>query len=392
MAKQRNKKLIALLTNHDDDIYCFRKELIEGLILEGYELLISCPYGDKFELMQDIEFKYVDTPIDRRGTNILTDFKLLMHYFNVLKKYKPNIVLTYTAKPNVYGSIAASWLNIPYINNVTGLGSVIKKEGLLKKFIMFLFKMAFRKSSCIFFQNQENMELAKVKELVSGKYQLIPGSGVNTERFPIAPYPIDSKIIIFNYIGRILKDKGIDDYIEAAKIIKKRYDNTQFNIVGFIEQTDINYADSLKELQDKGIIIYRGNQKDVRPFISRSHCTIHPSTYGEGMSNVLLESASSGRPLITTDIAGCRETVDDGLSGYIYHAGDVDDLISKIETFLKLDNETRRNMGLAGRNKIIKSFSRDIVVEAYVNEIFDVLSTKIVKVDSYSDQQSVDYR
>lgn len=331
--------------------------------------MISCPYGEKLELMKDIEYEYIDTQIDRRGTNVFSDFKLFIHYFNFLRKYKPDIVLAYTAKPNVYGSIAASWLKIPYLNNVTGLGSVIKKQGFIKKLIMFLFKTAFKKSSCIFFQNEENMELARTQGLVQGEYHLIPGSGVNTKRFKLLPFPSESEVIVFNYIGRVLKDKGIDDYIEAAKRIKTKYINTEFNIIGFIEPTEMHYANKLRDLQEKGIIIYRGSQKDIRPFISRSHCTIHPSTYGEGMSNVLLESASSGRPIITTDVAGCRETLDDGITGFMYHAGDVDDLVLKIETFLGISNEMRKKMGELGRGKVERDFSRDIVVRAYLEQI-----------------------
>lgn len=363
------KKLVCLMTNHDDDIYCFRKELIEGLISEGYEVLISCPYGEKLELMKDIKFKYCDVEIDRRGTNVLTDLKLVMHYYKMLKEYKPDIVLTYTAKPNVYGSLVASCLKIPYINNVTGLGSVINKKGILRSFIMWLFRNSYKKSSCIFFQNRENMELAIKQGFVKGDYKLIPGSGVNTERFPLQPYPNDTGTIVFNYIGRVLKDKGVNDYIEAAKRIKERYPKTEFNIIGFIEPTENHYEDDLKRLQEQGIIIYRGSQNDVKPFIARAHATIHPSTYGEGMSNVLLESASSGRVLITTDIAGCRETLEDKVTGFMYRAGDVDDLVSKIEIFLNLDNESRKKMGISGREKVSKEFNRQIVVRTYINKI-----------------------
>jgi galacturonosyltransferase len=374
MADRKNgKKLIAILTNHDDDIYCFRKELIEGLIEEGYEILVSCPYGEKLELMQDIKYIYVDTPIDRRGTNIITDFKLMLHYCKMLNKYKPDVVLTYTTKPNVYGSLAAGWFKIPYINNVTGLGSVIKKEGLIKRFLMFLFKLAFKKSRCIFFQNNENMKLAIENGLVHGEYQLIPGSGVNTERFILQPYPEDSKSVVINYIGRVMTDKGVNDYIEAAERIKAVYPFTEFNIIGFIEPTESHYTDELRLLQEQGIIYYRGSQKDIKPYIARAHATIHPSTYGEGMSNVLLESAASGRPVITTDIAGCRETLEDGVTGLMYHAGDVEDLVSKINAFLNMPNSTRCEMGRAGREKMIREFSRDIVVAAYKERIKKLL-------------------
>ena len=364
------KPLIALVTNNDDDVYCFRKELIEGLLEEGYEMLISCPNGPKFELMEDIPFRYDDTTIDRRGTNVVSDGKLFLHYRRLFKKNKPNIVLTYTAKPNVYASIAARSLGIPYINNVTGLGSVLNKTGPMRAFIMTLFKIAYRGAACVMFQNATNMQLALDSRMIKGDYKLIPGSGVDTERYPLQPYPDggDGKTgerVVFNYIGRILHDKGVDDYIEVAKRIKKNYPNTEFNMLGFIEPTESHYEKELTELSEKGIVNYRGSQKDVKPWITRAHAIIHPSTYGEGMSNVLLENAASGRFLITTDNPGCQETVVDGESGFIYHGGDLVALVEKIEEFLKLDNEKRKSMGLAGRKYVEENFSREIVVDAY---------------------------
>lgn len=367
------RKLVALLTNNDDDIYCFRKELIEAIIADDYDILISCPYGEKFELLQDINYIYDDPVIDRRGTNILADFKLFLHYKKLFKKYKPDIVLTYTAKPNVYGSIAARFSKIPYINNVTGFGSVLNKSGPMKAFIMWLFKLAYKKSSCIMFQNETNMKLAEETGMVCGEHQLIPGSGVALNRFPVQPYP-ESETIVFNYIGRILKDKGVDDYIAAAEKIKTQYPDTEFNMLGFIEPTEIHYEQELKELESRNIVCYRGSQKDVKPFIARAHATIHPSTYGEGMSNVLLESAASARPLITTDNPGCMEIVDDNITGYIYHGGNVDELVEKIKQFIALENDKRKEMGLKGRDKIEKEFSREIVISAYLNTIHKIIN------------------
>lgn len=371
---KREKPLIALLTNNDDDIYCFRKELIEALIADGYDILISCPYGEKFELMKHIEYIYDDPVIDRRGTNIVADFKLYRHYRKLFKKYRPDVVLTYTAKPNVYAGVAARQLKIPYINNVTGLGSVLNKKGLMKAFIMRLFKFAYRGSSCVMFQNSANMQLALDTGMVKGEHRLIPGSGVDTDRYPLQPYPDggngnEGETVVFNYIGRILHDKGVDDYIEVAKRIKQKYLNTEFNMIGFIEPTENHYVDDLKKLEEEGIIIYRGSQKDVKPFIARSHAIIHPSTYGEGMSNVLLENASSGRFLITTDNPGCQETVEDGKTGFIYHGGDVDALEQTIERFLNLANETRAKMGFKGRQYVAENFSRGLVINAYMQKI-----------------------
>ncbi|MGN0495219.1 MAG: glycosyltransferase family 4 protein [Lachnospiraceae bacterium] len=370
----RDKLTVALITNHDDDVYCFRKELIAAMQKAGYNVLISCPYGEKLELMNSIRFKHDNVYIDRRGTNPISDFKLLVHYRRMLCRYRPDVVLTYTSKPNVYASLAAASLSIPYMNNVTGLGSVLSMGTVMKTFVMTLFKLAFRKSTCVFFQNEDNMNSAIKQGLVHGEYQLIPGSGVNTECFPLQDYPnggngIDGDIIVFNYIGRVLHDKGVDDYIEAAKRIKEKYPNTEFNIIGFVEPTERHYEEELKELEEQKIVIYRGQQKDVKPFIKRAHAIIHPSTYGEGMSNVLLENASSGRFLITTDNPGCKETVLDGNTGFLYHGGDVDALVERIEEFLALDNEKRKKMGKKGRSYVQENFSRDIVVNAYLERI-----------------------
>lgn len=366
------RKKIALLTNHMDDIYCFRKELLECLYEDNYNILICCPQGDKYELLNDIKFEYIDIAIDRRGTNILKDLRLLINYYRILKKYKPDIVLSYTIKPNIYGSLVASWLGIPYINNITGFGSVTKKKSIMMSFVLRLLKRALKKSSCVFFQNADNMNFAIENKIISNKNILIPGSGVNTERFILQPYP-DDNVIVFNFIGRVLKEKGIDDYIDAAKIIKKVYSNTEFNVIGFIEPTQIYYSKYFEELEKQGIIKYRGNQRDIREYIARSHCTIHPSTYGEGMSNVLLESASSGRPVITTDIPGCRETLDDKITGFMYQAGDVDDLVKKIEKFLLMDNKCRQAMGELGRERIKRLFSRNIVIDAYKKKIGELI-------------------
>ena len=372
------KPLIALITNNDDDVYCFRKELVEGLLAEGYEMLISCPFGPKFDLLDYLKYRYDNPVIDRRGTNIVADAKLLLHYYNLFKKEKPAVVLTYTAKPNVYASFAARILGIPYINNVTGLGSVLNKTGIMKAFIMWLFKSAYRGASCVMFQNSTNMKLAIELNMINGDYKLIPGSGVDLNRYPVQDYPdgadgIQGDTVVFNYIGRILHDKGVDDYIAAAKIIKNKYPKTEFNMLGFIEPTEIHYEEDLKELEKQGIIKYRGSQKDVKPWIARAHAIIHPSTYGEGMSNVLLENASSGRFLITTDNPGCKETVLDGKSGFIYHGGDVAALVKSIEEFLALSNQTRKEMGMIGRIHVENHFSRDIVVKAYKEKIKELV-------------------
>lgn len=375
------KPLIALLTNNDDDVYCFRLELIQAILKAGYGMLISCPDGPKFEVMEELglrknrEFLYDDPPIDRRGTSVVNDGKLMLHYRRLFRKHRPAVILAYTAKPNVYASLVGRTMGIPVINNVTGLGSVVNESGLKRKLIMGLFKTAYRGSACIMFQNSTNMELARKLGWIRGDHRLIPGSGVALERYPVQEYPdggdgMEGETVVFNYIGRILRDKGVDDYIAAAKRIRAKYPKTEFNMLGFIEPTEEHYRAELEELGEQGIVLYRGSQKDVRPWIRRSHAIIHPSTYGEGMSNVLLENASSGRLIITTDNPGCRETVNDGVSGFIYPGGDVDALVRTVETMLReVPNEKRKQMGLEGRKKMEAEFSREVVIDAYLSKI-----------------------
>ena len=376
-----DKALIALLTNNDDDVYCFRAEFLCELKERGYRLLISCPDGPKFlELERNFGLKkgrdyiYDDPDIDRRGTSVKNDLRLMRHYRELFGTHSPDVALTFTAKPNVYATLAAHRLGVPVINNVTGFGSVLNVPGPKRAFVMRLFKHAYRRSSCIMFQNETNMERAKALGMVKGKCRLLPGSGGDAARFPVADYPdggdgVSGETVVFNYIGRILKDKGVDDYIEVARRIKRDRPNTEFNMLGFVEPTEIHYEKELLELGGEGIVSYRGQQEDVRPWIARSHCIIHPSTYGEGMSNVLLENASSGRPIITTDNPGCRETVVDGESGFIFKGGDADALYALVVRFLDMDNDARRRMGLAGSAHVGANFSRETVIRAYLEEI-----------------------
>ena len=382
------KPCIALLTNNDDDVYCFRLELIQAIMNSGYDLLVSCPDGPKFSqlalegLQKEVDFLYDDPPIDRRGTNIFQDAKLLLHYWRLLRKYRPAVVLTYTAKPNVYANFAARTMGIPVISNVTGLGSVIHESGVKRKLILWLYKTALRHAACIMFQNRSNRDLALQSGWVKGAYHLIPGSGAALDRFPVQPYPaggdgVQGETIIFNYIGRILHDKGVDDFIEAARRVKSEYPNVEFNMIGFVEPSERHYLAELEDLERAGVVCYRGSQVDVRPWIRRSHCVIQPSTYGEGMSNVLLENAASARPIITTDNPGCRETVEDGVTGFIYPGGDVESLISCVERFIAdLPNDARAEMGLLGRKKVEKEFDRKIVVSAYLKEIDKLVGSR----------------
>jgi len=363
-----SKKKVLILVNHDVVIYNFRKELVERLLKENYEVYISSPYGERIDELIDMGCKYIKADIDRHGTNIFDELKLLFYYKKIIKKVNPEVVLSYTIKPNIYGGMACRYLNVPYLANITGLGTAVENDGLMQKVSIILYKIAFKNINRVFFQNKENRQFFIDENIATSKHRLIPGSGVNLSHFEVLDYPDDKKIK-FLMMSRIMKEKGIEQYLAAAKNFKD--DNIEFHICGFCEE---EYETELKELEDQGIIKYHGMVRDVRKYIAQTHCTVHPSYYPEGMSNVLLESAASGRPLITTDRSGCREIVDDGINGFLVKQKDSDDLIDKINKFLNLSHREKRKMGLAGRKKVENEFDRQIVVDAYMEEITEIIN------------------
>ena len=360
-------KKILILANNDIGLYNFRKELIERLIQERNEVYISLPYGERVKDLEKLGCIFVETNVDRRGTNPIKDLKLILKYKNILKIVKPDIVLTYTIKPNIYGGLMCRIKNIPYICNITGLGTATENKSIVQKIVFVLYKCALKRVKCCFVQNSENLQFLTDNKLVDKmRCKLIPGSGVNLKHFKVLPYPNNSENVRFLFISRIMKEKGIEQYLEAAKVIKGKYSNTEFHVLGFCEQ---EYEAQLQKLTEDGIINYHGLQKDVIPFLKETSCLIHPSYYPEGMSNVLLEASASGRPVITTNRSGCREIIDDGKTGYIIEIKNSQQLIDKIEEFLKLSNDQRKQMGLEARKKVEKEFDRNIVIEEYFKEM-----------------------
>jgi galacturonosyltransferase len=355
---------ILILANSDIGLYKFRKELVEEL-QKNNQVFISLPNGEYVKELVSSGCEFIDTKINRRGTNPITDLKLMFEYKKILKRIKPDVVLTYTIKPNVYGGMMCRLTRIPYIANITGLGTAVENGGVLQIITIFLYKLALRNASCVFFQNKENAKFINSKGIIKGKQKIIPGSGVNLDYYEIIDYPEDGTIN-FLFVSRVMKQKGIDQYLDAAKYIREKHPNTQFHILGFCEES---YEEKLKDLHNKEIIQYHGMQRDVRKFHQISNCTVHPSYYPEGMSNVLLESAACARPIITTIRTGCREIVDDGVNGYLVEQQNSQDLIEKIEKFLKLKYEDKKQMGLAGRAKVERDFDRRKVIEAYMDVI-----------------------
>ncbi len=357
---------ILILTNSLGGLQSFRKEVLKALINEGHSIIISAPFNEKVLFFEEMGCKLTNTHFNRKGLNPLKDLELMMHYRKLIKKVRPNVVLSYTIKPNLYGGIACQLCGVPQIANVTGLGSAVENPGWLQRLTIFLYKISLRKAHVVFFQNKANMDFCQHHKMVKGKARLIPGSGVNLQYHKYQEYPAENEPVRFIFISRLLREKGIEEYLIAAEIIKQRHPDMEFHILGYCED---NYQKRIDKLQQDGIIIYHGKQMDVRPFFAQTHCTIHPSFYPEGMSNVLLESCANGRPIITTDRPGCGEIVDDGVNGFIVRQRDTNDLIEKIEKFIGLPYETKKQIGVAARKKVEKEFDRNIVVKAYMDEL-----------------------
>lgn len=356
---------IALIGNSDHSIYNYRLELIKRLISEGHKISVISPYGSTIEELKNLGCDFFETEVDRHGTNPIKDFKLMSQYKKYLKQIKPDYVFTYTIKPNIYGAIACRSLKIPCIANITGLGTAVENGGIMQVVTTLLYKFAFSKIQTVFFQNEDNREFFRNKNIYPKKHKQLPGSGVNLDKFKLTEYPSD-ETIEFVFISRLMKEKGIDQYLETAKYITEKYPNTKFHICGACEK---EYENEMENVKSNPSIIYHGMVKNVYEVIKNVHCTIHPTYYPEGLANVLLESLATGRPIITTDRAGCKEVVDDGVNGFIVKQRDTEDLIKQVEKFLALSNEERRQMGLNGRAKVEKEFDRNIVIESYLKEI-----------------------
>ena len=368
---------VLVLANDTTYVYNLRDELLQRLVTEGNEVVVASQpllYQDE---LRALGCRLVDIETNRHSTNPLSDLGLLSKFKKLLKTEKPDIVLTYNIKPNVYGGMACKSLKLRYIPNITGLGTAVEYPGMMQKITTRLYKTGVAGASCILFQNDENRAFfSEHKMLKSGtRTRLLPGSGVNLSKHKAINYPENTDVINFLFIARVLKEKGIDLYLNAAKRIYENHKNVMFHICGLCD--DESYLGLLNEAEQTGYIKYHGQQKDMIPFFELAHCIVHPSYYPEGMSNVLLEAAAHCRPIIATDRSGCRETVDDGKSGFIVPVKDEDALVNALEAFLALTYEQKRDMGLAGRAKIEKEFDRQFVVEAYLEEIERAVSVEV---------------
>ena len=357
---------ILILTNHSYMLYRFRLELIQEL-MKSHEVVLSMPFVGHEEDFQALGLRCIETDIDRRGINPATDLRLFHTYQRLLKEEKPDLVITYSIKPNIYGGLACRIAGVPYCANVQGLGTAFQRKGLAQ-FVTVLYKLALGKARTVFFENRENAEeFCRRGILSAGKETVLPGAGINLERYSYVPYP-ENKAIHFLYLGRIMKEKGMDELFAAMRRLREKFGaGMVLDIVGFFD--DEGYKAQVDQLAAEGIAVYHGFQSDPLPYYAAADCVVLPS-YHEGMSNVLLEAAATGRPVITSDIPGCREAVEDGKTGLLCKARDCASLYEQMARMAETSPAERQAMGLAAHEKMVQEFDKHLVVEKTMASLF----------------------
>lgn len=359
-------KKVLVLANFDVGLYKFRKELLQELMNQGAEVYISLPYGTLVDPLKEMGCKFVETNVDRRGMNPLKDYKLILQYYEMIKRVKPDMVITYTIKPNLYGGMVCRMLRVPYAMNITGLGTAFQSENMVRKIACFLYRIVGKKAKVVFFENEGNRQVFLNEKLVKEKQTCrLNGAGVNVDEYLYEEYPDEKDPVRFLFIGRVMQEKGVDELFEAARRIKKEYPDVVFDIIGPFED---DYEETIRQLEEDKIIEYHGYQDDVKPFIKRSHCFVLPSWH-EGMANTNLECASMGRPVITSKIHGCMEAVIEEKSGLLCEKQNTEDLYRQMKKFVKLPYEDKQAMGQAGRKHMEKIFDKKKVVDNTIKAI-----------------------
>ena len=336
----------------------------------GYEVVLVCPYGKKIDYFTERGCRFIDLPIDRRGTNPFNDAKLIWNYVRLFKKEKPDLVLTYTTKCSVYAGIACRLLKIKYIVNNAGLISHDNPNSALAKVLNSLYKIGFKSASCMMYQNAQERDY--LNSLLKNKvhYRDLPGSGVDLKAFTLQPYPDRESPIVFNYVARIVEIKGIREFLECAIEIKSKYSNTEFVLYGDYDTDE--YKIIISDLESKGIVRYGGVLLDMKPAITAASAVIHASYY-EGMTNVVLEHGAMGRPSIGSNIPGVADGIENGVTGFTFEVKNTKSLIDAVEKFINLPNDEKARMGFLARKKMEREFDRDIVTNIYLEEIKNLL-------------------
>lgn len=370
-------KLIAISANTSWYIYNFRLNTIKTLLMNGYSVLVVSPQDQYSSKLINLGCEHIDIYIDARGKNPLNDLYLLSHFIKIYKNKKPDLILNFTPKNNIYSAIAARVNSIPVVNNIAGLGTVFVNDSIVCRITRLLYRLSQPKVNKIFFQNVDDLSLfLKCKISPVSNTELLPGSGVDLERFKYTP-TLDDGRIRFLLVARMLYEKGITYYAEVARNLKEKYgDYVEFRLLGFIDETNPNSIkkNTIEDWVNDGFINYLGSSDQVEEEIRKVDCVVLPSFYREGVPRSLLEAAAMGRPIITTDNVGCRETVIHNVNGFLCEPRSVDSLFTAIDKMIQLSHEQRTIMGIESRSMVEKKFDEKIVISRYINTIEQLIS------------------
>jgi glycosyltransferase involved in cell wall biosynthesis len=358
---------IAIVLNTSWNIYNFRMGFVKTLLDKGYEVHTIAPIDDYTHFLVEAGCIHHAIKMDSRGANPIKDAALVIELLMIYRKIRPDIILHYTIKPNVYGTLAAAILGIPVVNNVCGLGTVFLKDNLVSAVAISLYKFAFRFASKVFFQNPDDMKLFLEKKLVRAHaVDLVPGSGIDLEHFKPKRVTKNERFT-FLLISRLITDKGIMEYIQAVKKLKSSGVDARFQILGAMDPEHKRgiKVDVINDWIKSGTIEYLGTTDDVRMFINNADCIVLPS-YREGTPRTLLEAASSSKPIIATDVPGCNNVVTDNFNGYLCKLKDSDDLADKMQKMAGLEETTLQLFGQNGRSKMEAEYSQTLVINKYL--------------------------
>ena len=350
---------ILILANSSKGLFGFRQELITELV-KNNEVAAYTPNNGSVEELEALHCSVNDLYMDRRGINPKNDLKLINQLRGIIRREKPDLVITYTIKPNIYGSAVCRLKKIPYAVNITGLGTAFTGHGFLRKMVTAMYKFALKKAKVVFFENSGNMQIFLDDHIISkDQAKLLNGAGVNLDRYKVLPYPEENGETRFLFMGRVMAEKGVNELFEAMRMLKKDGFKCTLDMLGGFDE---NYEQNIKKAESEGWLKYYGYQSDVRPYIASCHCFVLPS-YHEGMANTNLECASSGRPVITSNIPGCKEAVIEGVSGMLCEPKNVESLYTAMKQMAQMSVAERQAMGLAGRKHMEDVFDKKKVVE-----------------------------
>lgn len=368
---------VVMTVNAAWNIWNFRRPLVEALLEDGHQVTVLAPRDDTVSELRALGCRFRHLPMDVKGLNPLSGLQLLAQLRASFRDLHPDVVLSFTIKNNIFGAIAAKAMRIPFVPNVTGLGTAFLSGGFLERVAVALYRRAFRNLDVVFFQNANDCELFVARRLVTQtQARQLPGSGIDLERFAAAPYPDQAAAPVFLMIGRLLRDKGVLEYVEAARLVKAKHPEVRCQLLGATDaanRTAIN-REALRQWEEEGVIEYLGTTDDVRPVIASAHCVVLPS-YREGSPRTLIEASALARPLIATDVPGCRSVVDDGRTGFLCDVRNAESLAAACEKLIKLSPEVRMEMGQEARMKMEREFDQRIVVNAYRTALRDVVSS-----------------